>query len=192
MKSRVVMTEDTPRIYVASLADYNAGTHCGKWLDLEDYADADELLAAIGAMLKECDESLGMEDGQPREEWAVHDYEGFPERFYSEHMGFAKVYEWLELTADMSDERKEALEIFINNGHDAESFDNYYLGYYGGETPYDDDKTAQEFVEEMFWESHTKDEIPASIRNYIDFTSMARDQIYSGDVWVNSGHCFRG
>jgi antirestriction protein len=185
------MTEDTPKIYVASLADYNAGSLRGEWLNLDDYASADELLAAIGAMLKNLDAEHGLEYGQPREEWAVHDYEGFPERFYSEYMGFARVYEWLELTADMSDERKEALEIFVNNGHDADSFDNYYLGYHGGEAAYDDDKTAQEFVETMFWESHTKEEIPTSVRNYIDFAAMARDQTYSGDIWVNSGHVFR-
>lgn len=36
-----------PRIYVACLASYNAGRLHGKWFDLEDYGDADDLQDAV-------------------------------------------------------------------------------------------------------------------------------------------------
>jgi len=60
-------TTDTPRIYVACLASYNAGILHGEWIDA---TDADTIREAIQEMLK----------GSPTagaEEWAIHDYEGF-------------------------------------------------------------------------------------------------------------------
>ncbi|MFD5050406.1 antirestriction protein ArdA [Streptomyces tendae] len=58
----------TPCIYVASLADYNAGRHHGVWIDADQ--DADEIRARIKAML----------DRSPTgdaEDYAIHDYENF-------------------------------------------------------------------------------------------------------------------
>src|ERR1700722_12250921 len=55
-----------PRIYVASLSDYNAGRLHGEWLDAAQ--DPEALLAGIGAM-------SSAEPGA--EEWAIHDYEEF-------------------------------------------------------------------------------------------------------------------
>jgi antirestriction protein len=57
-----------PRIYVASLADYNEGRLHGAWIDAAQ--SAEELEGAVKAML----------DDSPSpgaEEWAIHDYEGF-------------------------------------------------------------------------------------------------------------------
>lgn len=58
-----------PRIYVASLSDYNAGRLHGSWLDaavsLEELHDGVQLM-------------LSSSPTDPRaEEWAIHDYEGF-------------------------------------------------------------------------------------------------------------------
>ncbi len=64
-----VARPDGPRIYVASLSDYNAGRLHGTWIDLDD-KDADDLNEEIGAMLAESKEGVA-------EEWAIHDYEGF-------------------------------------------------------------------------------------------------------------------
>jgi len=61
---------NTPRIYVASLSDYNAGTLLGRWIDAGQEAHA--IHAEIQAMLGESRE-------YPAEEWAIHDYEGFGE-----------------------------------------------------------------------------------------------------------------
>lgn len=64
------MTTETLRIYVACLASYNAGRLHGRWIDVTDL-DADDIGAEIANMLQ----------GSPArnaEEYAVHDYEGFP------------------------------------------------------------------------------------------------------------------
>jgi hypothetical protein len=57
-----------PRIYVASLADYNSGRLVGKWIDATQEADA--IHEEIREMLKQSREPIA-------EEWAIHDYEGF-------------------------------------------------------------------------------------------------------------------
>lgn len=69
MTTTTTTTTESPRIYVASLSDYNTGRLIGRWIDL-DGKDADDIGAAIAEMLAE-DAVIGAE------EWAIHDYEGF-------------------------------------------------------------------------------------------------------------------
>lgn len=60
--------DPTPRIYVASLADYNAGQLHGTWLD------ARRDLAGLQA---EIDDLLASSRLPDAEEWAIHDHDGF-------------------------------------------------------------------------------------------------------------------
>lgn len=55
------------RIYVANLAAYNAGRLRGKWI--EPSTDADDLREQVL-------EAIG---GNPDNEWAIHDYDAFPD-----------------------------------------------------------------------------------------------------------------
>jgi antirestriction protein/transcriptional regulator with XRE-family HTH domain len=59
---------EQPRIYVASLSDYNAGRLHGSFIRADQ--PADEIHEAIKAMLARSPESGA-------EEWAIHDYDGF-------------------------------------------------------------------------------------------------------------------
>ncbi len=72
----MTVTVTTPRVYLASLTDYNAGTLHGCWVDA---TDADEMHAACQAMLADSPEHAAFPEGSPSgaEEWAIHDYEGF-------------------------------------------------------------------------------------------------------------------
>jgi antirestriction protein len=91
------------RIYVASLSDYNNGRLEGKWFDLADYLEASDLMGAIQDMLDELTEKYKSIDGEVREEWAVHDYEGIPSTLASEYMGeqdFQQLYEIAEVAED--------------------------------------------------------------------------------------------
>ncbi len=57
-----------PRIYVASLSDYNAGVLHGRWMTADQAVE--EMQAAVAEMLTA--------SAQPgAEEWAIHDYTGF-------------------------------------------------------------------------------------------------------------------
>jgi hypothetical protein len=58
----------TPKIYVASLSDYNAGRLHGRWIDANQPTHG--IWSDIGDMLAESPEPGA-------EEWAIHDYEGF-------------------------------------------------------------------------------------------------------------------
>lgn len=71
-----------PRIYVASLSDYNAGRLHGAWIDAVQ--EIDELHGAIADML------AGSSTGRA-EEWAIHDYEGFGPVELSEYESLANV-----------------------------------------------------------------------------------------------------
>jgi antirestriction protein len=58
----------SPRIYVASLSDYNAGRLHGEWIDADQ--EVEELGEAVGRMLATSPEPVA-------EEFAIHDYDGF-------------------------------------------------------------------------------------------------------------------
>jgi len=58
---------NTPRIYVASLADYNAGRLHGRWIDADQPIQV--IREEIAAMLAESKEHFGAE------ERAIHDHE---------------------------------------------------------------------------------------------------------------------
>lgn len=71
---------DTPRVWIACLASYNAGRLVGEWVDATDpdtMRDATERIAA--AAVKAAKEAGEWPDyfGEP-EEFAIHDYDGFP------------------------------------------------------------------------------------------------------------------
>src|SRR5438876_2219112 len=68
--------KERPRIYVASLSDYNDGILHGVWINADQ--EADELYGAVEAMLEESEQPWA-------EEWAIHDYEGFGPLHLSEY-----------------------------------------------------------------------------------------------------------
>jgi antirestriction protein len=119
------MMEDM-RIYVASLSDYNDGRLEGKWFDLSDYPDASDLMMAIQEMLDELTEKYN--DGEVREEWAVHDYEGIPSTLASEYMGeqdFQQLYD----IAIVADEFNIPVAVLIERAGDTGSDDYKALAY---------------------------------------------------------------
>ncbi len=72
----------TPRIYAASLADYNNGTLHGRWINANQ--SPTNLMAEIARMLSTSEISSA-------EEWAIHDYEGFDTFRLSEHESITTV-----------------------------------------------------------------------------------------------------
>ena len=111
---------ENPRIYVASLSDYNNGRLEGKWFDLSDYSNGSELMDAINEMLEEITEKYN--DGEVREEWAVHDYEYIPSSLASEYMGeneFQQIYDIMEA----SEENNIPFEVLIERVGDVGSDD---------------------------------------------------------------------
>ena len=107
---------ENPRIYVASLSDYNNGRLEGKWFDLSDYSNGSELMGGITEMLEEITEKYN--DGEVREEWAVHDYEYIPSSLASEYMGeneFQQIYDIMEASENSNIPFEVLIESIIQN-----------------------------------------------------------------------------
>lgn len=148
----------SPRIYVVSLSDYNEGNSYGKWLDLSDYADGETVLEAIYEFLDEVRDEHG---GGKREEFAIHDYEGFPSHYYSEHMSkenFDDVYAFIELAKTIP---ADAIEGYVDYGHSLDDIEEAYEGQYKNEEDF-----AQQFIADIG--------MPENPEYYIYVTDMDR------------------
>jgi antirestriction protein len=144
----------TPRIYVASLSDYNAGVLHGEWIDADQ--DPDELNAAVQAMLAASREDVA-------EEWAVHDYEGF---------GPFRVGEYESLSTISAvglgiAEHGPAFAAYVSwAGTDQEAlgaFENCYLGRWDSLNDY-----ARDVVEDFGWNAALA-ALPDAMQSYVDF-----------------------
>lgn len=157
----------TPRIYVASLADYNAGTLHGTWIDATQ--SADDIRDEIQAMLKASKEPYA-------EEYAIHDFEGFGSYRLSE-------YEDLETVADIAEaieEHGELITELLNHlgTDDPREAIKYHENNYQGEF-----KTLEDWAERFLEDTGSLQEIPESLRYYFDFEAYARDARLSGDIF---------
>jgi len=148
-------TTDTPRIYVACLASYNAGILHGKWIDATD----------AEAIREEIQEMLIWSPCPGAEEWAIHDYKGFGSLRLGESEDIDRV---AELGA-LIDEYGEAFAAYANHvGVDyatEESFQDAYCGEWDSEEAY---------AEDLFDELYAHD-LPDHIAPYIDYGAFARD-----------------
>ena len=170
--SSVQDNEHTQRIYVASLSDYNAGFLHGEWIDLEGH-DMDSLHETIKAILAK---SPAMKlYGDPAEEWAIHDFEGFGSYRLSE-------YEDLERVLELHEAAQE---------HEGDIFFGV-LAYYGGDldhtlSQFEDNfngtwESVEAYAENFLEETGTLDTIPQHLQAYFDVKSYAQDMELGGDI----------
>jgi len=149
----------SPRIWVGSLADYNAGRLYGVWMDAT--LEPDELHAAVQFLLH-----TGYTPSA--EEWGIFDYEGFGGHEVSEWSSFSTVSlvaqgiaeygpayaAWVDYVGDTSGELLEP-----------ERFQDHYLGEWD---------SLEDYVEDVLQETgfyHNLDEalqqIPEDLRHYV-------------------------
>jgi antirestriction protein len=152
---------DTPRIYVASLADYNNGELHGTWIDADQ--DPDELRTAIAAMLARSTEEVA-------EDWAIHDFEGFGPFQVGEYesldvvsavgLGIAEYGEAFAAYASFAGTDEEALA----------AFSDCYLGHWSNLEEY-----AHNMAEEFGWEAALQ-QLPENMQPYvsIDYEQVAQ------------------
>lgn len=154
---------ETPRIYVACLASYNAGILHGRWIDV---TDPDEIRAGVAAMLAASPEPFS-------EEWAIHDYEGFEGAEISEYAGFDHVCELADFIEERGKLGAKLIEHFGGRLDEARAAFEDYAGEY---------KNLEDFACEFTEQTGVK--IPESLANYIDYAAMGRDLEYGGDVFT--------
>ncbi len=169
-------TNTRPRIYVASLSDYNAGRLHGVWIEV---TDAETMHAEIDAMLK-------ASPAGHAEEWSIHDTEGFEPYRVGENPDLAE----LAQIADGVEEHGTLFTALLNHlGSNAQETIDYLGDNYAGAHERLED-WAQEFVEE----TTDMTGIPDVVRYHIDWEGVARDFDLNGDIFtleVNGGvHVF--
>ena len=161
-----------PRIYVASLSDYNAGRLHGDWLDANQ--EPEELSDQIRAMLER-----SREPGT--EEWAIHDHDDFGGITLSE---FEELGVVSRLAAGLAVHGPAFGAFAAWHGHDnanSESFEQHYRGHWDSAEAYADDLLRDLGAEEI------AGQIPAWIRPYLRLAvaGFARDLALNGDLYVN-------
>jgi antirestriction protein len=124
--------DESPKIYVADLAAYNEGKLIGEWLTLTDYSSGEEVMEAIHDLLKTWSE----EQGEEREEYAIHDTENIPRSLYSEGMAEDEFQKVIDACAK-ADEMGIPLEVLLqwagDVGADIDSASDAYQGEYDDE-----------------------------------------------------------
>lgn len=169
------------RIYVASLSDYNAGILHGDWIDAT--LDKDEIFEKVQEILK--NSPYAKQYGEPAEEWAIHDYEGFDGIKLSEYESFENVSELAnaiekhgELFAKYYSMQASGVEV-----SDAiQSFQDNYIGEY---------QSLEYYAEEVVEECYDLKNIPDIIKYHIDYEGIGRDMELNGDIFtIDMGyHC---
>lgn len=159
-----------PRIWVGSLADYNAGRLYGDWFDAAVVDE--ELLAEVQAMLDASTEPIA-------EEYGIFDYDEFGAFKPGE-------YDDLRTVASVARGIKEHGAAFAvwAELHDADPamlvhFEDAYIGHFD-----DPENWARDMLADI---DHQLDQIiPDSLRGYvqIDYAAWLRDCDLDGDIHV--------
>ena len=153
-----------PRIYVACLASYNAGTLHGKWIDANQ--SADKIMAEVQEMLKNSQEEYA-------EEWAIHDFEGFGSHHLSESEGFEQVSQLAEFISEHEDLGAELLSHFCGCLEDAKkAIEENHAGEH---------ESVADFAQQL---TEDTSEIPKHLEFYIDYERMGRDMELNGDIFT--------
>ena len=173
-----------PRIYVASLSDYNAGRLHGRWIDAA--RPAEELHADIQAMLERSPEPIA-------EEWAIHDYQGFGPIDLHE-------YEDIEVVSTLAEGIAEHGAAFAawastRDQLDKESLDGFTDAFLGTWTSVE--AYAEEFLDDIGATAELA-KLPEWLQPHVelDIEGFARDLVLGGDVVAvddeYGAHLFQG
>lgn len=167
---------DGPRIYVASLSDYNDGRLHGTWLHAD--VEPDELADGINTM-------LARSPTPGAEEWAIHDHEGFVPLHLGEYEDLATVSQLGRGIAEHGAAFAHWAAICGTSDPDELArFDDVYLGHWNSVEAY-----AEELLDDLGIEELLEREVPEHLQAYVtvDVDGFARDLEYSGDITASDG-----
>lgn len=159
------------RIYVASLADYNAGHPHGEWIDCIG-RDATLIHEQITSM-------LAASPREHAEEYAIHDHEGFG-GLIDEYTSIDTVAELAEIAAELGDDWPAYIAYAASMGEhpDIDDFRDHYAGQFA---------SLREYAEHLIDETDLLGDLPDNLKAYFDVDSFARDLELGGDVWTATG-----
>lgn len=161
-----------PALYVGTYEKYNNGSIYGAWLQLEDYADAEEFHKACAA--------LHSDESDP--EYMFQDYEHLPEFLYSESGNVDLIYEWLSYDTM----ERDAIEAWLNDicFEPSDRWQNIIDSHFG---VWD---SEQDFAWYWVEELDGFNDIPQHLQCYFDCGSYARSLFMNGftSAYDNAGN----
>jgi antirestriction protein len=167
-----VLRQDGPRVYVASLSDYNAGILHGDWIEADQ--ELEELSEAVQAM-------LARSPTPGAEEFAIHDFEGFGHYRPSEYDSL----DWISRVARGIVEHGAAFGAWAErSNHDEDDlvrFEDAYLGEWSSVEKY-----AEELLDDLGYLAAVDETAPEMLQPYVrvDIGAFAHDLELSGDLTV--------
>lgn len=163
-----------PRIWVGSLADYNAGQLHGEWLDA----------AVDDTALHEAVQRIIAASPQPdAEEWAIFDFDGFGGYRVNEYDPIEEVAAIARGIAQHGAAFGPWAEIHDGNADMLAAFEDNFLGTYASAADW-----VREVVSELGIEDLLDKAVPETFRSYvsIDYESFADDERLSGTIHIES------
>jgi antirestriction protein len=165
-----VLREEGPRIYVASLSDYNESILHGEWIRADQ--EPEELGEAVQAMLERS-------PTPGAEEFAIHDFEGFSHYEVNEYDSL----DWTSRVARGIVEHGLAFSAWAERSNrdedDLARFEDAYLGEWGSMSEY-----AEELLDDLGYLRAVQEAVPEMLQPYVrvDIEAFARDLELSGDI----------
>lgn len=160
---------NTPRIYVACLAAYNAGRLHGRWIEVD--GSVEHLQSEIQSVLAESPIPNA-------EEFAIHDSEYFGARLHR-YESIEDVCALAELIEEYGDAARAAFGYFSDVEEVAKQFeDGTYCGSFS---------STEEWAE-YYWESTGMlASVPESLHWYIDLERWVRDSLINDFLALEEG-----
>jgi len=168
MENANAMRNETPKIYVADLAAYVNGHLHGRWIDANQ---------APEDIHEEIREMLADSPVAGAEEFALHDQEGFGSVSFSEYEDIEAVSALAELISEFGEAVASTVWNHVS-GNAAEAqrlLEDCYQGSWD---------SLEAWAEELLSSSGELDQVPESLRPYIDVEAYARDLELNGDVFT--------
>ncbi len=175
-QDRTEQLDDQPRIYVASLSDYNDGYLHGTWINAAQ--EPEDIHAAIQDM-------LARSPTPGAEEYAIHDYENFGPLRLDEYESIETVallargiaehgVAYAHWAAVVEDSSPEALG----------RFEDAYRGHFDSLVDY-----AAQLFDDFGYNDLIETIVPEHLRSYvrIDIEAFARDLEASGSITTSEG-----
>ena len=149
--------KNQPQIYVACLAAYNSGRLHGEWITPK--TDKDELQEQIDKVLKSS-------PIQGAEEWAIHDYDSFPN--LGEYPDLDKL---IQVQEAIDEHGQYVVNAFLENWS-VEDLDHIDEAYYG---EYD---SFSEFAQQLADDTIEGLNGNSTLASYFDYEKWERDLSY--------------
>ena len=159
-----------PKIYVGTYKKYAEGSIKGAWLDLEDYVDKDEFIAAC----------LELHKDEVDPELQFQDHEGVPSMFISESWIDPEFWAYMEYEDHHNGNAKQAYMACFDTWDEGQ-FEERFRGEFN---------SWREMAEEFIEETGMLSEVPESLQYYFDYEAYARDMRLGGDMCEDSGFFF--